>query len=169
MIENYCPLFWGKIIILELLYGAGLRKKELTNLKLDDIDCQKRTVRVISGKNQKDRVVPISKVAVVWLKKYVEEVRTVLKPKSDYLFIAKSGYQATGAIIYNAVKSYSQYSCHKYRHAYATHLLQNGMKETSLQRLLGHSCITTTQIYTKVTIKDLKTSYAKYHQRDRWN
>jgi integrase/recombinase XerD len=155
--------------ILELFYGTGLRRREVINLTIADIDIQKKLVRVEQGKMRKDRIVPISTPALVWLKKYLEQVRPVLNAKSDYLFLSRSGYQATGNLPYMVVKKYSKHSCHKYRHAYATHLLQNGMKETSLQRLLGHSGITTTQIYTQVTIKDIKASYNKHHKRDQWN
>ena len=155
-------------VILELLYGTGLRRKEIVNLCVSDLNLIKGILQVRQGKGQKDRWVPITGLALKHLSKYIQQVRPVLRPKTDHLFITRHGESFSWNGFANIVYSYSTYSCHKYRHAYATHLLQNGMKETSLQRLLGHSRISTTQIYTKVTIEDLKASYAKHHPRDSW-
>jgi len=155
-------------VILELLYSTGLRKKELWQLKVEDIDPIKQLVRVNQGKNKKDRIVPISKVSLEWVVKYLTKVRPMLKPRCNHIFLDRHGEQMGRHTPYSIVKKYSANGCHKYRHAYATHLLQNGMKETSLQRLLGHSLITTTQVYTKVTIQDLQHTYQRYHPRDRW-
>ena len=154
--------------ILELFYSTGLRKKELLQLKVEDIDTIKQLVRVNQGKNNKDRIVPISKNSLIWIKKYLERVRPALKPKCNNIFLNRFGWEMGNGHPYVRVRRYSKNGCHKYRHAYATHLLQNGMKETSLQRLLGHALITTTQVYTKVTIQDLIHSYRRYHYRDKW-
>ena len=154
--------------ILELFYATGLRKKELLNLQVEDIDLVKQLVRVNQGKNSKDRILPLSKQALLWVTKYLEKVRPALKPKCNAVFLNPFGWKVSLGYPYLRVRRYSKNGCHKYRHAYATHLLQNGMKETSLQRLLGHSLISTTQLYTQVTIQDLQKSYRKFHTRDKW-
>lgn len=154
--------------MLELFYATGIRRLELINLKLTDINFKKAVIRINQGKMRKDRIVPIAKQSLDWLQKYIKKVRPYSKPKTDYVFVSANGYKLTKSTPNNILANYSGFSCHKYRHAFATHLLQNGMKETSLQRLLGHTKISTTQRYTKVTIVDLKQNYLKYHQRDNW-
>ena len=155
-------------VILELFYSTGIRRKELVNLKVDDIDFSKQIIRINQGKNRKDRLLPISRLCLSWLRKYLEKVRPCLNPKSSWILLSRDGLQMSSSTPYKILKHYATYSCHKYRHAFATHLLQNGMKETSLQRLLGHSMICTTQVYTRVTGKELQTEYRRYHQRDGW-
>lgn len=155
-------------VMLELLYGSGLRRSEAVNVRVEDVDIDKCLVRVNKGKNGKDRVVPISKMAAGWMRRYLDQVRASYKPKENALFIGKKGKGLNKTGANRIVKRYGKYSPHKYRHGYATHLLKGGMKETSLQRLLGHSRITTTQIYTKVTIQDVQQSYRRYHPRDKW-
>ena len=154
--------------ILELLYSSGLRRKEVTNLLVEDIDSAKHIIRITQGKMRKDRLIPISSRAVQWIRKYSEYVRPNLKPKSNHLFLSSRGTQISVNTVYLITKKYSKYSTHSFRHAFSTHLLQNGMKETSLQSLLGHSQITTTQRYTQVTGQELKETYRKYHGRDKW-
>ena len=154
--------------VLELFYSTGIRSKELINLKLADINFEKSLIRINQGKMRKDRIVPIAKKSLDWLGKYIKKVRPHLNPKTDYVFVTTIGLKLYRNAPNNILANYSAYSCHKYRHAFATHLLQNGMREVSLQRLLGHSQISTTQRYTKVTIVDLKQNYLKYHQRDNW-
>lgn len=155
--------------ILELFYASGIRKSELIHLKLEDIDFSKQFIRINQGKMKKDRLIPVSKQSLKWISRYVKRVRKFFNPKTNYVFLSKTGHRMDTGTPYKIIRKYSEYGCHKYRHAFATHLLQNGMKEVSLQRLLGHSHISTTQIYTKVTINELKASYKKYHQRDKWN
>ena len=156
-------------VILELLYGSGLRRSEVISLKLGDLDLVKHIVRVNAGKGNKDRIVPLSKMAVAWLRRYLDRVRPALHPKTDDVFTStRTGLALYVSMVNKIVRKYSDYSPHKYRHAYATHLLQNGMQETSLQRLLGHSQLATTQLYMKVTIPELMDAYRKYHPRDRW-
>jgi integrase/recombinase XerD len=155
-------------VILTLLYGAGLRRMEVLKLKVAEIDLEKQLIQIYETKNKKDRLVPLSKQGFAVMRRYMRRVRPALNPKCDYVFLNKYGYQMGESTPYQIVKKYGLYGCHKYRHAYATHLLKNGMKESSLQRLLGHSSITTTQIYTRVTIEDIKESYRIYHDRDQW-
>ncbi len=152
--------------ILEVLYSTGIRRAELWNLKLEDI--QGRLLHITHGKGDKERVVPIGKKAEVWLTRYIKTVRSTFKPKDNFVFLTQHGKRFNVEHINRLVKQFSAVNPHKYRHAYATHLCQNGMKEASLQRLLGHTSINTSQIYISVTISDLKVSYAKYHPRDSW-
>jgi integrase/recombinase XerD len=154
--------------ILETFYSTGIRRQELGNLKLDDIDFVKNVIRINQGKMKKDRIIPISSNSLRWLKKYIDKVRPLLKPRINYVFVSSNGVKLSLSAFNKIVQKYSSKSCHKYRHAYATHLLQNGMKETTLQRLLGHSQINSTQIYTKITLNELKSSYKKHHQRQKW-
>jgi integrase/recombinase XerD len=154
--------------ILELLYSTGIRRMELVCLTVEDLDLNQGLLRINQGKMKKDRIVPAGKVSVQWLKKYLEWVRPALNPKNNALFLSRTGGRMNEGTPNKIIKKYSANSPHKYRHSFATHLLQNGMKETSLQRLLGHSQVSTTQIYTRVTIHDLRASYTKYHKRDCW-
>ncbi len=154
--------------LMELLYSTGIRRQELINLKLGDIDHRKLLVQINEGKMKKDRIVPVSRKAHQWLARYLVKVRPMLKPKTNHIFVSMYGKKLSKEVPYKVIKSYAEYSCHMYRHAYATHLVQNGMNIASLQRLLGHSRLTTTQVYTQVTLNELEYSYRKYHQRDRW-
>ena len=155
-------------VILELLYGSGMRRSELIDLTLEDLNTEANTLRIVKGKGQKDRMVPISQQAQLWLNKYLNKVRPTFKPKTNHILIGKSGQKLAISRLWHIVKKYGKHSPHKYRHSFATHLLKGGMKEASLQRLLGHTQLSTTQIYMKVSPEDLKKSYAKYHKRDRW-
>ena len=156
-------------VILELIYSAGIRRQELLNLKIEDVDIQKQILRINQGKNKKDRIIPISGQAMQWLTKYLIKIRESWRPKTEYIFLSRQGYQMPIVSLHKIIRRYGKYSCHKYRHAYATHLMRNGMKVATLQRLLGHSRIRTTQVYTQITIKELKESHAKYHPRNKWN
>ena len=155
-------------VILEVLYSCGVRRSEAANLKLEDIDLKQQVIRVIQGKNQKDRLVPIAKQSMRWLEKYLNRVRPALKPRDNFLFLTAKGKQISNGVIYKTVKRYGTSSPHKYRHACATHLAQNGMRETSIQRILGHARVDTTGMYMKLTIQELKASYRKHHPRDAW-
>ncbi|HCT85660.1 MAG TPA: site-specific tyrosine recombinase XerD [Candidatus Margulisbacteria bacterium] len=154
--------------ILELLYATGIRRAELCNLTLNDLDLSKKFIRINNGKGQKDRLVPIASTSLAWLQKYLYKVRPMLNPKSDFVFLSQTGHRLPISRPGKIVAQYSSFSPHKFRHAFATHLLQRGMKEPHLKMLLGHTNLSTTQVYTKVTINDLKTSYSKYHLRDSW-
>jgi site-specific recombinase XerD len=154
--------------MMELFYYTGIRRSELLNLKVEDIDISKLLIRVQQGKFGKDRILPISKRAMGWIVKYLNWVRPTLRINSNYFFLNSEGKKLSPNTPINRLKKYSKYSPHKYRHAYATHLLKKGMKEVSLQRLLGHSELSTTQLYAKVTIQDLQVHYKKYHGRDSW-
>jgi site-specific recombinase XerD len=155
-------------VLLELLYSTGIRREELVNLCVEDINLVNSVVRIQQGKMKKDRLVPMSKHTSQWVRRYISSVRPEFKPKTNSLFLSNRGQKMSVGTPNKIVSKYGGPSPHVYRHAYATHLLQNGLKETTLQRLLGHSQVSTTQVYTKVTILELKKSYERYFKRDSW-
>lgn len=168
--------------ILELFYSTGLRRQELVDLSLNDIDYERGAVFVHEGKGMKDRLVPIGDRALRWLKKYVKECRDHLvlpgqDPLADglgggTLFLNRFGapYSANGMT--NLVSRYAKRadlaggkagSCHTFRHTMATLMLENGADLRHVQEMLGHEDISTTQIYTKVSIRKLKEVHQKTH------
>ena len=159
--------------MLELMYATGLRVSELLNLKINDIDLDSRFVRVI-GKGNKERIVPIGDYATKYLKIYLSEYRDSLKKKylCDALFLNNHGKVITRQGFFKILKeivkekNFSQnISPHVLRHSFATHLLNNGADLRSIQLLLGHASLSTTQIYTNVNNMTLKENYNLYHPR----
>ena len=155
--------------ILEVLYSCWLRNSELRSLEVEDINFATKMIRVNDGKNSKDRVVPMTEECSKWLDTYINFVRPQLNPKHTTVFVGiqrgkKLGTDGLLAIL----KEYTDYTPHRFRHAYATHMLENGMKEVSIKHLLGHWKLKTTQVYAKLTLKQVQTSYFKYHDRDSW-
>lgn len=158
--------------IMEVLYSTGIRRMEVVNLKLHDIDHQLGTVFIHQGKGQKDRVVPIGERALAWLKKYQDTVRPELMiGDDDYtLFLNQYGEQMSMDALSRRVRLYmkaadidKQGSCHLFRHSMATHMLENGADIRYIQELLGHAKLDTTQIYTQVSIKKLKAIHQATH------
>lgn len=156
--------------ILELMYASGLRISETINLKLYDIDLENDIVRVL-GKGSKERIVPIGTVAVNALNKYINEYREKMlkNKKSDYLFLNNHGSKITRQGLFKNLKSIlkekgieKDVSPHTLRHSFATHLLNNGADLRSIQELLGHSSIKTTQIYTHVSSEHLIEQYKSH-------
>ncbi|MFZ6017652.1 MAG: site-specific tyrosine recombinase XerD [Nitrospirota bacterium] len=157
--------------MLELLYSSGLRVSELVSLKLGDINFEAGFLRVI-GKGSKERVVPVNPRAIEKIKKYIQEQRlNILKGRrSPYLFITKRGGPMTRQRFWQTIKIFGkrlgiELSPHTIRHCFATHLLEGGADLRSVQKMLGHSDISTTQIYTKVTTDRIKKIYAEHHPR----
>ncbi|NCO83014.1 MAG: site-specific tyrosine recombinase XerD [Nitrospirae bacterium CG_4_10_14_3_um_filter_44_29] len=157
--------------MLELLYSSGLRVSELVSLKLGDINFEAGFLRIL-GKGSKERVVPINSRALDKVKKYMKELRpAVLKKKqSDYLFVTNRGGAMTRQRFWQTTKKYGKQigvnlSPHTLRHSFATHLLEGGADLRSLQKMLGHSDISTTQIYTKVSTDRIKKVYTQHHPR----
>jgi tyrosine recombinase XerC len=154
--------------ILEVLYSTGIRVGELVNLKLDDINFVDEVIKV-RGKGKKERIVPIGKPALNCLIEYIEK-----RPnkKEKFLFLNKYGKKLTERSVERLVKKYSKISGinknvtpHTIRHTFATHLLDRGADLRTVQELLGHERITTTQIYTHLTVEKLKELYEKFHPR----
>lgn len=154
--------------MLELMYASGLRVSEVVTIKMSDIDLDAGVLTAF-GKGSKQRKVPLGKSAVEWLKSYLE-IR-IRKNTVQNFFVSPAGKALNRQIIYALVKSYGEraglenLSPHKLRHTFATHLLQNGADSRSVQVMLGHSDISTTQIYTHVTDNHLKKAYEKFHPR----
>ena len=159
--------------ILELMYASGLRVSELVGLKYTDCLLSEKAV-IVSGKGRKERVVPFGDEAVFWIEKYLSSSRPrILKNKSsDFFFVGKGGGKLSRQFIWKLVRKLAakiglENDCtpHTFRHTFATHLLNNGADLRAIQLLLGHSDISTTQIYTKIALDNLKQIYAKHHPR----
>jgi len=158
--------------MLELLYATGLRVSELVLLKLNQINLEVGYVSVM-GKGAKERLIPMGRKAQQVLTQYLKHGRSnLLKKPSPYLFIGYRGRPLTRQGFWEIIKRYvfksginKHISPHTLRHSFATHILERGADLRSVQTMLGHSSITTTQIYTHVTEKRLKEFYVRYHPR----
>lgn len=157
--------------MLELMYATGLRVSELINLKLQDIDLSQDIIRTF-GKGSKERVIPIGDYAKEYLEKYIYEYRgSMLKREtSEYLFLNNHGKQMTRQGFFKIIKKIAkekginkELSPHTLRHSFASHLLKYGADLRTIQELLGHSDISTTQIYTHITNEELKKNYEYFH------
>ncbi|NOY64130.1 MAG: tyrosine recombinase XerC [Nitrospirae bacterium] len=153
--------------ILELLYGCGLRVGELASLTLDDVNLREALIRV-KGKRKKERIVPVGSKAIKALKEYMVE-RSLLKKDSPSLFLNRSGKALSERGIRKIVKKYSlqtglvNISPHTLRHTFATHLLQSGADLRTIQELLGHSSLSSTQVYTHLDLTHLMDVYDRAH------
>ena len=155
--------------MLEVMYASGLRVSELLLIEKKNLSLEKRLIRIY-GKGSKERYVPISDYAIDYLVKYINEVRN-LSPyrNSKYIFINKEGKPLTRQFFWKNIKYYSQkagiienVTPHTLRHCFATHLLENGADLRSVQAMLGHSSIATTQIYTHVSSKRIRSAYDRF-------
>lgn len=158
--------------IMELLYSTGIRRCELIRLNIADLDLHSLTLWVRKGKNNKDRVVPVGERAAQWINAYLDHARPLLllsvsEPK---VFISNLGRAYTPGQLSECVKSWMQRaglthhgSCHLLRHAMATHMLENGADIRFIQMMLGHADLSTTQIYTHVSIEKLRNVHAQTH------
>lgn len=157
--------------MIELLYSSGLRVSELVSLKLENVNFEAGFIRV-TGKGSKERVVPISERTLKKLKKYIKELRPDLlkNRRSDFLFVTVRGKGMTRQRFWQTIKACGKQaglklSPHTLRHCFATHLLEGGADLRSVQKMLGHSDISTTQIYTKVSTDRVKKVYQQHHPR----
>ena len=158
--------------MLETLYSTGIRREELCNLDKGDVDFDREVVRVSQGKGRKDRYAPIGGRALRWIEKYLTDSRAWFCPSINEtaLFVSTTGQRMTTnrlsakvhAIIDKAVIGKSG-SCHLFRHAFATAMLENGCDIRFIQAILGHSSIESTEIYTHVSIKELKKAHDRCH------
>jgi integrase/recombinase XerD len=156
--------------ILETLYSTGIRRAELAHLTLYDIDTARGTLMVRQGKGRKDRLIPIGVRACAWVARYVQEVRPQLALTIDErtLFVTDYGESFEKHRLSGMVRRYMQQAgmeggCHAFRHAMATHMLENGADIRYIQAMLGHAELSTTQIYTHVAIGQLKAVHALTH------
>ena len=157
--------------ILETLYSTGMRRSELIALNLDDIDFERGLVIIRQGKGRKDRVVPIGKRALQWIEKYLADGRPALTGEdTDTLFPTTRGNRIHPVTLSSLVRSYldaagidRRGSCHMLRHTTATLMLEGGADLRSIQSLLGHESLNTTQIYTHITIQRLREVHEKTH------
>lgn len=159
--------------ILETLYASGMRVSEGVNLKLKDVNLEVGFLRCI-GKGNKERVVPLGKKAVSSIKKYLDNVRPgLLKDKeSEFLFLSRFGKKISRQSFWKMIKKYSREAGikkpmkpHILRHSFATHLLERGADLRSVQEMLGHADISTTQIYTHINKDRLKSIHRSFHPR----
>ena len=159
--------------MLELMYATGLRVSELVNLTLHDIDLNESFLRCL-GKGSKVRIVPIGEVSLNYLKLYLDNYRSTLLKKrtNDYLFLNNHGNKMTRQGFFKILKNIAQdkgidkeITPHMLRHSFATHLLNNGADLRSIQAMLGHENLSTTQIYTNVTSDILRENYDLFHPR----
>jgi integrase/recombinase XerD len=156
--------------ILELMYAAGLRISELISLKTSDIDTDAGLLSC-HGKGSKERRIPIGKSATRWLEFYRATRSRHARTQDPRLFVNSLGAPLTRQLVWSAIKRYSEraglehVSPHTLRHSFATHLLQRGADSRSVQSLLGHSDISTTQIYTHMTDLHLRATYNRHHPR----
>ena len=167
------PLELRDRAMLELLYACGLRVSELIGLQMDQINLRQGVVRV-TGKGSKDRLVPMGAMAEEALNKYFQSGRALLLGlrSSDVVFPSRRGEQMTRQSFWHRIKHWSKVadirvplSPHTLRHAFATHLLNHGADIRSVQMLLGHSNISTTQIYTHIARERLKQLHIRHHPR----
>ncbi len=158
--------------MLEVLYSTGLRRAELVKLLVFDVDARGGTVFVRQGKGRKDRMVPIGERALLWLARYVEDVRGgwCLDPKQQALFVNPDGSVPSGDTIGQRVRKLfdrlgidKRGACHLFRHTMATEMLEHGADVRYVQEMLGHASIGTTQAYTHVSIAKLKAVHAATH------
>ncbi|MEE8059756.1 MAG: tyrosine-type recombinase/integrase [Pseudomonadales bacterium] len=158
--------------IMEVLYSTGVRRMELAGLKLHDVDMERGALMVRQGKGKKDRVIPIGDRAIAWINKYLLTVRPELVSGLDdgTLFLSRFGDAFTPSSLSDCVRVYVQKAdigktgaCHLFRHAMATQMLENGADIRFIQAMLGHADISTTQIYTQVSIRQLKEIHTATH------
>ncbi|ODS22394.1 hypothetical protein AB835_14430 [Candidatus Endobugula sertula] len=158
--------------ILEVFYATGIRRSELIHLKIYEVDHHRQTVFVKEGKYNKDRYLPLGERALQWIQKYQWEVRDHLLTdhQEPHLFLTDYGEPFNGSYIGHHVKKYIEQagikvpgSCHLFRHAMATHMLENGADIRFIQAMLGHADLSTTEIYTRVSIEKLCEIYNATH------
>ncbi len=167
------PLGHRDRAMLELLYATGLRVSELINLKQSQINFNQGVLRIV-GKGDRERLIPLGEESQRWLKKFIDGARMeiLLERQTEYLFPTRRGDRMTRQAFWHIIKRYAEkggirkkLSPHSLRHAFATHLLNHGADLRVVQLLLGHSDLSTTQIYTHVARERLKDLHGKHHPR----
>ncbi len=166
------PLGLRDRAILETLYSTGMRRKELVELRLYDVDAERGTIRIRLGKGKAERIIPIGERALAWVDKYTMEVRPRLlaDPDETTLFLTNRGEPMRPQFLGYLVRDYLERAglpnvgaCHLFRHTMATLMLENGADIRFVQAMLGHASIETTQVYTHVAIRTLKEIHTATH------
>lgn len=157
--------------MLQLMYATGMRVSELVGVKINSLNLDGGYLRVF-GKGSKERIIPIGSEAIRALQKYIDSVRDKNGDLSEHLFVGNKGAGLTRQAFWNRIKGYAKkagikinISPHMLRHSFATHLLEGGADLRSVQTMLGHADVMTTQIYTHVSAKHLRDLYKKFHPR----
>lgn len=159
--------------ILETMYATGMRVSEVSNLKSNNINLQVGFLRCI-GKGNKERIIPLGKKSQIAIKRYIESARPYFKKQkeSEFLFLNRFGKKISRQMLWKIIKKYANLARikkkirpHILRHSFATHLLERGADLRSVQEMLGHSDISTTQIYTHINKDRLKTIHRMFHPR----
>jgi len=174
--DTSCSIGYRDKTIMEVLYTTGIRKDELNNLTLNDVDYNDGFLRIICGKGRKDRMVPLGRISCRYLENYIKSVRPDLikDPYNNHLFLTFRGNRFSKNVVWELVKKYAKkakikknVSPHTFRHTCATAMLRNKADIRAVQELLGHESLNSTQIYTRVTINDLKAVHARCHPREK--
>ncbi len=159
-------------LVIELLYTTGMRRSELIHLKLSDVDVNRKTLKVL-GKRNKERIIPLLDFSIEILNRYLQ-LKNTIPVDHDYLLITKKGKPVYDSLIYKIVHTYFEVitskekrSPHVLRHAFATHLLDEGADLNVVKELLGHSSLASTQVYTQVSLSHLKKVYKNAHPRNK--
>ncbi len=175
-ISTKTPMGLRNRAVVEVLYATGIRNAELRELRLSDFDSSAGTLFVRAGKGGKDRVVPLGPLASAVLSDYIAQGRPELpvKPGVTHVFVSEHGWPLWAASVVRIVDQAARRAGihkpvrpHRLRHACATHMLAGGADVRHIQRLLGHSTLATTEIYTRVEIGDLKAVHRRFHPRER--
>ena len=160
-LEGEGPVALRNRALVELVYSAGLRSAEAVGLDLGDVDFEQELVHVRRGKGGKERVVPLGEEAAVWLARYLREARPLLaRGANDAFFLSARGRRLDTSTLRRVVPH-----PHRLRHAFATHLLNGGADLRTIQELLGHSSLSTTQVYSHVDPRHLRRVYDRSHPR----
>jgi integrase/recombinase XerD len=166
------PLGLRDRAMMETLYSTGMRRLELANLKLYDLDTERGTLTIRQGKGKRDHVIPIGDRAAAWIDKYVREARPqlVIEPDDHTVFLSNAGEPLCLDHLSDLVRTYvdeanigKRGACHMFRHCMATMMLENGADIRYIQQMLGHADLKTTQIYTQVSIRQLKRIHSATH------
>jgi site-specific recombinase XerD len=160
-LEGEGPVALRNRALVELVYSAGLRSAEAVGLDLGDVDFEQEHVHVRNGKGGKERVVPLGEEAAYWLARYLRDARPLLvRRANDALFVSVRGRRLDTSTLRRVAPH-----PHRLRHAFATHLLEGGADLRTIQELLGHSSLSTTQIYSHVDARRLRRVYDRAHPR----
>lgn len=175
-IDNSTDIGKRNKCILEVLYGCGLRVSELIDLKISNINFKENYI-MVEGKGEKMRLVPLASTTAEFITNYIHTVRNqtkINKKYEDTLFLNSRGTNMSRVIVFIIIKELTQkagisksISPHTFRHSFATHLLQNGADLRFIQEMLGHSSITTTQVYTHLKTEELRDVILNFHPRNR--